>query len=126
MKYSRQRELILETVCDFPVHPTADIVYETVRQKEPKISLGTVYRNLNQLAEYGMLLKLKMPTGGDRFDGRLDEHPHIICKDCGAVADIELDELTTLDRNVEKQTGYKVTNRTVVFAGACPQCCRQN
>ena len=46
MKYSRQRELILETVMENPVHPTADTVYAMVREQEPNISLGTVYRNL--------------------------------------------------------------------------------
>ena len=54
MKYSRQRELILETVMENPVHPTADTVYAMVREQEPNISLGTVYRNLNLLAEQGI------------------------------------------------------------------------
>ncbi|MEG0752720.1 MAG: transcriptional repressor [Angelakisella sp.] len=122
MKYSRQRELILNTVQSFPIHPTADTVYESVRQKEPKISLGTVYRNLNQLSEVGMLLKLPMPSGGDRFDGRLDDHLHIICSRCGAVADIELSALSQLDNDVEHQTGYRVTGRSMVFSGVCGEC----
>lgn len=122
MKYSRQRELILDTVRSFPVHPTADTVYESVRRQEPRISLGTVYRNLNQLAECGMLVKLPMPTGGDRFDGRLDDHLHIVCTDCGAVNDIELSQLERLDSDVETQTGYRVVSRSIVFAGLCPQC----
>lgn len=122
MKYSRQRELILETVCSNPIHPTADSIYETVRQKEPKISLGTVYRNLNQLTECGLLLKLPMPAGGDRFDGRLDDHLHIICSQCGAVSDIELAKLCELDGEVERQTGFIVSSRTMVFAGLCPNC----
>lgn len=122
MKYSRQRELILNTVCSFPVHPTADSVYEAVRQQEPKISLGTVYRNLNQLAECGMLVKLPMPAGGDRFDGRLDDHLHIICSGCGAVCDVELNDLSSVDKEVEQQTGYLVTGRTMVFTGTCSKC----
>lgn len=122
MKYSRQRELILNTVQSFPVHPTADTVYESVRQREPKISLGTVYRNLNQLSEVGMLVKLPMPSGGDRFDGRLDDHLHIICSVCNAVSDIELSALSQLDCEVEAQTGYSVTGRTMVFSGMCGDC----
>lgn len=122
MKYSRQRELILETVCSNAIHPTADTVYEAVRQREPKISLGTVYRNLNQLSECGLLLKLPMPTGGDRFDGRLDEHLHIVCTGCGAVSDIDLNNLSTLDSEVEHQTGFTVKSKTMVFAGLCPEC----
>lgn len=122
MKYSRQRELILSTVKSYPVHPTADTVYEAVRRQEPKISLGTVYRNLNQLSELGMLLKLPMPSGGDRFDSRLDEHLHIICSDCGAVSDIEPSALLQLDHDVEQQTGYAVTGRALVFSGICGKC----
>lgn len=122
MKYSRQRELILSTVQSFPIHPTADTVYESVRQREPKISLGTVYRNLNQLSDVGILLKLPMPYGGDRFDGRLDDHLHIICSLCSAVSDIELSALSQLDTEVEHQTGYCVTGRTMVFSGICGEC----
>ncbi len=62
MKYSRQRELILETVMENPVHPTADTVYAMVREQEPNISLGTVYRNLNLLAEQGILRRIPMPA----------------------------------------------------------------
>ncbi|MEG1687274.1 MAG: transcriptional repressor [Angelakisella sp.] len=122
MKYSRQRELIKDTVCSCPVHPTADAVYEAVRQLEPKISLGTVYRNLNQLAECGTLMKLTMPCGGDRFDGRLDSHLHIICERCGQVRDVELANAPEIDREVELQTGYDVTAHTIVFSGVCGDC----
>ncbi len=73
MNYSKQRELILKTVIENPIHPTADTVYEQVRRENPKISLGTVYRNLNFLSEMGILRKISMPVGSDRFDGRLDE-----------------------------------------------------
>ena len=62
MKYSRQRELILETVMENPVHPTADTVYAMVREQEPNISLGTVYRNLNLLAEQGILRRIPIRT----------------------------------------------------------------
>ena len=79
MNYSKQRELVFQTVLQNPIHPTADAVYEQVRRENPKISLGTVYRNLNFLSEMGMLRKISMPVGSDRFDGRLDEHYHMAC-----------------------------------------------
>ena len=122
MKYSRQRELILQAVQRHPVHPTADMVYESVRMTEPKISLGTVYRNLNLLAENGTLQKLSMPLGGDRFDGRLEPHSHIICINCGQVCDVESTAFSSADHSVEEQTGYIVTGRTVVYSGLCPNC----
>ena len=122
MKYSRQRELILDTVKNFPIHPTADIVYEYVRSVDPKISLGTVYRNLNRLSENGSLIKISMPIGGDRFDGRLDDHTHIICQHCGSVTDIELKNFGHIDEEVATQTGYQVTGHTIVFTGLCKEC----
>ena len=69
MKYSRQREIILNTVMENPVHPTADMVYSILREENPNISLGTVYRNLNYLAAEGIIRKITMPEGCDRFDG---------------------------------------------------------
>ena len=78
MNYSKQRELVLQAVLENPIHPTADGVYQQVRQQNPRISLGTVYRNLNFLAEMGMIRKISMPVGSDRFDGRLDQHDHMV------------------------------------------------
>jgi len=72
MKYSRQRELIFETVIQNPVHPTADDIYSLVRTKLPNVSLGTVYRNLNLLSEQGDLYRIQLPNVSDRFDARID------------------------------------------------------
>ena len=78
MKYSKQRELIYEAVLQNPVHPTADNVYTLIREENPNVSLGTVYRNLNLLSDNGLLRKIAMPNAPDRFDGRIDEHYHMI------------------------------------------------
>ena len=80
MKYSRQRELIYKTVMENPIHPSADTVYALVRKEQPTISLGTVYRNLNLLVREGMLQKISFPNVSDHFDGRLEEHCHILFK----------------------------------------------
>ena len=108
MKYSKQRELILQTVTQNPIHPTADAVYEQVRRENPKISLGTVYRNLNFLSELGILRKIPMPVGSDRFDGRLDEHYHMICDCCGRVFDVECDSLQEMDRQIMLRQGFRL------------------
>ena len=78
LKYSRQRESIKNYLQSTTEHPTADTVYAHVREKVPNISLGTVYRNLNLLAEAGDALKISTPSGGDRFDGRTNPHYHFI------------------------------------------------
>ena len=122
MKYSKQRELILQTVTQNPIHPTADAVYEQVRRENPKISLGTVYRNLNFLSELGILRKIPMPVGSDRFDGRLDEHYHMICDCCGRVFVVERDFLQEMDRQIMLRQGFRVLGRHLLLTGVCREC----
>ena len=87
LKYSRQREAILQFLMTRKDHPTADAVYANIRKEFPNISLGTVYRNLSLLTELGEIIKI--PTeGADRFDARVAPHNHFICKSCGRVMDI--------------------------------------
>lgn len=122
MNYSKQRELVLQTVLENPVHPTANAVYRLVRRQNPKISLGTVYRNLNFLSEMGMLKKIPMPVGSDRFDGRLDEHYHMTCTRCGRVFDLECEALQELDRRIMALQGFEVQDRHLLLTGLCQDC----
>ena len=122
MNYSKQRELVLQTVLENPIHPTADGVYQQVRQQNPRISLGTVYRNLNFLSEMGMLRKISMPVGSDRFDGRLDEHYHMACTCCGRVFDVECGALEELDHQLLETQGFQVQKRHLLLTGLCKDC----
>jgi len=122
MNYSKQRELILRTVLENPIHPTADAVYELVRRENPRISLGTVYRNLNFLSEMGILRKISMPVGSDRFDGRLDEHYHMTCTACGRVFDVECGTLKDLDRRIMESQGFRVREHHLLLTGLCREC----
>lgn len=125
MNYSKQRELVLQTVLENPIHPTAGTVYQQVRRKNPKISLGTVYRNLNVLSEMGMLRKISMPVGSDRFDGRLDDHDHMVCTCCGRVFDLECGALEELDRQILDLQGFEVRGRHLLLTGLCRECREQ-
>ena len=122
MKYSRQRELIYKAVHDTTQHPTADMVYSELKEKEPSLSLATVYRNLNQLAGMGILKKFSV-AGKDRFDARIDNHYHIICKTCGKVVDIEnsipLDEMLSKSYS---STGFTVDSIDILINGECGDC----
>ncbi|HBH3043835.1 TPA: transcriptional repressor, partial [Clostridioides difficile] len=96
MKFSKQRELILNEILNNPVHPTADYLYENLKKDNPNLSLGTVYRNLAQLTEHGFIRKVSIPGNPDRFDGRIDNHYHIICEVCGEIYDLESEVLNNL------------------------------
>lgn len=92
MKYSRQRAAILSFLRSRRDHPTAELVYSNVKAEFPNISLGTVYRNLNQLAEAGMIAKHSFGgVGIDHFDYNTSPHYHFVCSCCSAVIDLPVD-----------------------------------
>ena len=119
MKYSKQRDTILENVLSRCDHPTADMVYEDVRMILPNISLGTVYRNLNLLVELGSIRKIVMPGSSDRYDKTLESHYHLFCNKCGSVHDIMLVDIKNIDTLVEEETGFKIVSHDIVFTGIC-------
>lgn len=124
LKYSRQRASILEYLSHTTAHPTADMVYMHVREEFPNISLGTVYRNLNLLSDIGEIIKIPTPDGGDRFDGRTDPHYHVVCRSCGNVFDLELDE--SFDRMIRDAANQKfdgiIESHNILFHGKCKNC----
>ncbi len=121
MKFSRQREIILQFVRESHSHPTADEVYTALKKGSPELSLGTVYRNLNRLSGLGMIKKIPIADGSDRFDGRTDSHYHLICERCGAVYDIDY-VLPDVESAVLSESGHKVTFITLSLRGICKDC----
>jgi Fur family ferric uptake transcriptional regulator len=119
---TKQREVVLEELRKLKTHPTATELHDIVRRRLPRISLGTVYRNLEILAGDGLIRKLDHGGGRARFDGDLDRHQHVVCVACGRVddvagapADIGADGLTAPD-------GYEILGYRVELAGICPDC----
>ena len=118
---TRQRCMVLEAVRSRTDHPSADDIYLAVRERDPRISRGTVYRNLNVLAESGEITHVKVPSA-DRYDLRQERHYHLFCVGCGAVCDAPLDYREQLDRQVEAGTGFAVQRHRMIFEGLCPAC----
>ncbi len=105
-----------------PVHPTVEQVYEKAKLRYPNISLGTVYRNLNQLSEHGILKKICSSYGSVRFDGRTDAHFHMICKCCQKVFDVELGEMLGLEDKLMDKFGFQVSEYEISIQGVCCDC----
>lgn len=118
---TKQRTLILDIVRAHGDHPTAEDIYRDVHEQNPKVSRGTVYRNLNLLEETGDIISIEVP-GGNRFDRRCDPHAHVICCSCGAVCDALVEHDHALDGMVKGQTGYIITRHETLFYGICPSC----
>ena len=118
---TKQRQIVLDAVKTRRDHPSADQVYLDARQADDKISRGTVYRNLNHLAEDGEILQVKLPDVS-RFDWRTDLHYHLICTECGAVCDAVLPYHGELDHQLGADTGFVINRHRTVFEGVCPKC----
>ena len=118
-RFSQQRERIYEAVRTSLEHPSAQMVYDALRPEMPRLSLGTVYRNLHQMAQEGRLRELEGPVA--RFDAVLPSHTHIRCVRCGQVADLELPYDPALDREAAGD-GWVITGHELVFNGICPAC----
>lgn len=121
-KYSRQRELIYKTVMENKVHPTAEFVYNYLKKDNSQLSLGTVYRNLQQLFENGDINRLSIPNQPDRFDGVIEEHYHAVCEKCGMIHDVYVDEMPEINALVSEKTGLDITGHEIIFKTICPGC----
>ncbi len=122
MNYSKQREIIFDTLQENVVHPTAEYLYTKIKEKDPKISLATLYRNLNQLAENGIIKKIDGLENSSHFDHNTHEHYHFICKKCKRVFDIDADVAPELIRKTEELTDFVIENHDIVFSGICKDC----
>lgn len=121
---TRQRRMILEELRNNYTHPTASEVYELVRQKLPRISLGTVYRNLEILSKQGLIRKLELAGAQKRFDGTIEMHYHVRCLSCGRVEDIPVTPVTIREDMLQDMSDFQITGHRLEFVGLCPKCKR--
>lgn len=118
MNYSFQREKILETVLSSCDHPNAYMIHKRVQKKIPNISLATVYRNLNFLADHGDILRINY-SDGDRFDKTIYPHCHIRCLECNNVFDfndLDIQKLSFIDND------YEIKSISINMEGICKNC----
>ncbi len=119
---TQQREVILEELRKLTSHPTAVGLYEIVRCRLPKISLGTVYRNLELLAGNGSILKLDQAGSEARFDGNVDRHDHVRCVQCGRLEDVSARLLDLPASATNDWGGYQIQGYRLEYYGLCPLC----
>ena len=121
MRKSQAREVILEELTKLKTHPRGDELYDIVRQRLPRISLGTVYRNLDLLRREGVVAELFC---GDfnRYDGDVSSHYHFFCRKCRRLWDFKTDGLAGGIESVSGTTDFRVEGQYIVFYGLCRGC----
>ena len=119
---TNQREAILKILINTRSHPTADDIYDEVREKIPNISKGTVYRNLKVLQEMGQVRELNLDGTKSRFEIAIASHYHFRCVNCSRVLDLDVPIHTELDRKVAEQTGLSISYHQLEFRGLCHDC----
>jgi Fe2+ or Zn2+ uptake regulation protein len=122
-KFSRQRDIVLEILKKSYKHPTANEVFVLAREIDHKISLGTVYRNLDLLCEDGIIEKISTSIGTDRYDFKKSEHSHAICEKCGKVFDfITHANIDKIKKEVLNQTNLTSNLDEIRIIGICNEC----
>ena len=115
-RLTKQKSAILEYLKNTKTHPDAEKIYTDLKPKNTSISLSTVYRNLSQMSEDGLIIKLASGTKSDHFDGDTLPHNHFICNECGKIIDVYCNTI------FPKEDVGTITSFSVYFYGICKEC----
>ncbi len=122
MKITPQRRFIFQALEQkVDRHPTAEDIYNTVRQTLPDMSLTTVYNTLRELVGMGLLRQVDLGEGMTRFDPNTTTHHHLLCAKCGRLEDIYR-QYRNIFLPPDESKGFIITNHQVIFEGICPDC----
>lgn len=119
---SSQREAILGLVRQADSHLTAEAIYARLKHRYPKLSLGTVYRNLHILVLQGKIREVRFGSGRDRYDGHVEPHYHFICRRCEELIDLDMSIRPELEREAAVLGRFQIEGHSVVFQGLCAAC----
>jgi Fur family transcriptional regulator, peroxide stress response regulator len=120
-----QRRAILRAVLDLDDHPTADRVHAALGRRRVRVSRATVFRTLESFARLGVITKACHPGTSVRYDGRTDQHHHLVCLRCDRVTDFSDARLDTLPVPDTRRFGFVVSDFKVQLRGICKECREQ-
>lgn len=126
IRMTSQRYAILKNLAEGNKHPTANEIYEDLKDDFPNMSVATVYNNLNFFMEAGIVNELPFGDGSSRFDLTDTQHYHIICNHCGKVIDFNYPGLDEVEKVVESMTHFKVDGHSFKVTGLCEDCQKLN
>lgn len=119
-KHSKQRDALIEILQSTDTHPTAEWVYDKMREKFPNVSLATVYRNLKHMIEIGIAREL-YTDNSSRFDANMTNHYHFVCRKCSKLIDIFPEEENSEIKKI-KSMGFEIDRYDLSIYGLCKEC----
>lgn len=127
LKFTSQREAILQTLYENPQHFTSENLYMMVKKKFPNLNIGiaTVYRTLTLLEESGLVSSISLGVQGKKFEiANKPHHDHLICTKCGKIVEFENEQIEELQHQIAKSSGFKLTDHLMQLYGICAECQR--
>ncbi len=122
-RQSKQRDEILQILSTKNYHPTAEDIYLELKQKYPKTGIATVYRNMDQLLQANLVIKIDVPGEAAHYDGNIKKHFHIQCTECGKIEDVWLNMDPAKKLDFQNQIPhYEITDYNIDFLGICNIC----
>jgi Fur family peroxide stress response transcriptional regulator len=122
-KITPQRLVIVRILAKSEGHPSVENIHARIKKDFPTMSLATIYKNILLIKSLGEVLELGFPDGSNRYDGnKPTPHPHVICIKCKKIADLDLDSLDEIKKEVALETNYKILNHRLDFFGICSNC----
>jgi len=122
LKETYQGRIILQSLRANCVHPGAEALYTFIKEKHPKIGIATVYRNLNKMAEAGVIRKISGLDNKEHFDHNTSPHYHMICEKCGEIHDIYINMPVNLLKELTNKTKHDILSYDITFKGICKNC----
>ena len=121
-KVTPQRLAVYDMLSHTTEHPTAEMIYQKVKEQYPTMSFATVYKSVEIFSKLGVIQVLNTGEDSFRYDAKTSEHPHIKCTKCGRVNDVSHLDARAVESLVENETGFKVYGHQFYFYGICPDC----
>lgn len=122
LRYSHQREMIYQYLLATKEHPSAEMIYNDLREEIQGLSLGTVYRNLKLLEELGKVRRVASFQNVERYDAVCGDHVHFLCTGCGCVSDVMDANADALRKSIPLSNSYRIEKFDLTLTGRCPQC----
>ncbi len=125
LKVTPQRIAILNMLMNTKSHPTAEEIFKALEPTNPTMSLATVYKTLDSFTNVGIIQQLSIDGESLHYDYETKFHPHVICKKCGAVHDLDIDftdELNAIENKAKADTAYEIDTEQLFFYGYCESC----